>query len=92
LVELRPSTGRKHQLRRHLAHIFHPVIGDRPHGCNKQNRLWKEHWGMTTMLLHAATLEFKHPVSSEPVLIRAELQPAFREVWAMLFPVLKEVP
>ncbi|MDY6800745.1 MAG: pseudouridine synthase, partial [Bacteroidota bacterium] len=39
LVEAYPHTGRFHQIRKHFAHIFHPVIGDRPHGCNKQNKL-----------------------------------------------------
>jgi tRNA pseudouridine65 synthase len=54
LIEATPTTGRMHQLRKHLAHVLHPIIGDRPHGCNKQNRLWKERWEMTTMLLHAS--------------------------------------
>lgn len=53
LIEAEPLTGRMHQLRKHFAHIFHPIIGDRKHGCNKQNKLFKEKWGMTTMLLHA---------------------------------------
>ncbi len=61
LVELTPATGRFHQLRKHMAHIFHPIIGDRPHGCNKQNRLWKERFGMTSMLLHAVSLSFVYP-------------------------------
>lgn len=59
LVKLRPETGRFHQLRKHMAHIFHPIIGDRPHGCNKQNKLWKTRFDMTTMLLHAESLEFE---------------------------------
>ena len=42
LVELTPCTGRFHQIRKHMAHIMHPIIGDRPHGCNKQNRMWKK--------------------------------------------------
>ncbi|HEY0111098.1 MAG TPA: pseudouridine synthase, partial [Fibrella sp.] len=40
LVELTPTTGRMHQLRKHMAHVLHPIIGDRPHGCNKQNKLF----------------------------------------------------
>jgi tRNA pseudouridine65 synthase len=60
LVELTPLTGRYHQLRKHMAHILHPIIGDRPHGCNKQNRLWKEHFGMTSMMLHASRLTFEY--------------------------------
>ncbi len=59
LVKLIPKTGRHHQLRKHLAHINHPIIGDRPHGCNKQNKLWKEKFGMTKMLLHALNMSFE---------------------------------
>jgi tRNA pseudouridine65 synthase len=36
-----PETGRMHQLRKHFKHIF-PILGSRPHGCNKQNKLWLE--------------------------------------------------
>lgn len=57
LVELEPKTGRFHQLRKHMAHIRYPIIGDRPHGCNKQNKLWKEQFNMTSMLLCAKELE-----------------------------------
>lgn len=60
LVELTPSTGRHHQLRKHMAHIKHPIIGDRPHGCNKQNRMWKQMFGMKTLLLHASQLSFTY--------------------------------
>ncbi len=44
LVELLPKTGRKHQLRRHLAHLRHPIIGDSKHGDLRQNRSAAEHW------------------------------------------------
>lgn len=80
LVEAVPTTGRMHQLRKHLSHIFHPIIGDRTHGCNKQNKLFLEQWEMTTMLLHASQLAFKHPVTSEDVKIEAALQPEFARV------------
>jgi len=78
LVELRPETGRMHQLRRHMAHILHPIIGDRPHGCNKQNRIWKHKWGMGTMLLHANKMEFKHPVSHQDVSLTVGYPEAFK--------------
>lgn len=65
LIEALPITGRTHQIRRHLAHLRHPIIGDRPHGCNKQNRLWKSHWSMNTMLLQAVKIEFWHPVTGK---------------------------
>jgi tRNA pseudouridine65 synthase len=84
LVEANPITGRMHQLRRHFAHIFHPIIGDRPHGCNKQNKFWKETYQMDTMLLHASELTFKHPLSGEDVHIKAALQPDFSRVLEIL--------
>ncbi|WP_343567479.1 pseudouridine synthase [Sphingobacterium sp.] len=84
LVEANPITGRMHQLRRHFAHIFHPIIGDRPHGCNKQNKFWKETYQMDTMLLHASELTFKHPLSGEEVHIKAPLQPDFIRVLEIL--------
>lgn len=73
LVELAPTTGRMHQLRKHMAHIFHPIIGDRPHGCNKQNRFFKEQFELTEMLLHAQELRFFHPISGSEVVISAPL-------------------
>jgi tRNA pseudouridine65 synthase len=75
LVELKPTTGRMHQLRKHMAHIMHPIIGDRPHGCNKQNRFFKERFGMETMLLHAYFVAFAHPVTGMRVQIYADLSP-----------------
>jgi tRNA pseudouridine65 synthase len=77
LVLAEPKTGRMHQLRIHFSHILHPIIGDRPHGCNKQNRLFREKWGMTTMLLHAHRLIFKHPVHGSAVTITAPRQNEF---------------
>lgn len=65
LVELTPHTGRMHQLRKHMSHIFHPIIGDRPHGCNKQNRLWKQKWDMTSMMLCAYNLRIPQPYDIE---------------------------
>jgi tRNA pseudouridine65 synthase len=84
LVEAVPTTGRMHQLRKHLSHIFHPIIGDRTHGCNKQNKLFLEQWEMTTMLLHASQLAFIHPVTGEEVKIQAALQPEFARVMEIM--------
>jgi len=84
LIEAEPTTGRMHQLRKHFAHIFHPIIGDRTHGCNKQNKLFKEKWEMTTMLLHASQLSFTHPVTHGPVTINAALQPKFLAVMSLM--------
>lgn len=84
LVEASPKTGRMHQLRKHFAHVHHPIIGDRPHGCNKQNRLFKEHWEMTTMLLHASELSFIHPHTNTTVTITAPLQAEFSRMLELM--------
>lgn len=78
LVHVEPKTGRMHQIRRHFAHIFHPIIGDRPHGCNKQNKLFKEKWEMTTMMLHAKRIQFTHPTTKQQLIIEAPLQDEFK--------------
>ena len=85
LVELTPATGRMHQLRRHMAHIMHPIIGDRPHGCNKQNRLFLSHFGMNTMLLHALRLGLVHPETGRFISIEAPVQDEFRRMLGTLF-------
>lgn len=77
LVEVEPLSGRMHQIRKHLAHVLHPIIGDRPHGCNKQNKLFKEKWNMTSMMLHASSITFIHPVTQDEIHIKAEPSPAF---------------
>lgn len=84
LVEATPTTGRMHQLRRHFAHIFYPIIGDRKHGCNKQNKFFKEQWEMTTMLLHASELAFMHPVTKQQIQLSAPVQSEFLRVMELM--------
>lgn len=84
LVEAMPTTGRMHQLRKHFAHIFYPIIGDRKHGCNKQNKFFKEQFEMTTMLLHASWLKFKHPVTNLDIEINATPHSEFNRVMQMM--------
>ncbi len=84
LLEVMPETGRMHQIRRHLAHIFHPVIGDRPHGCNKQNRLFLQHFQHSTLLLHAVSLCFVHPVTNQLCTIEAPYQPEFLRIMQIM--------
>ncbi|MBB3058883.1 pseudouridine synthase [Mucilaginibacter gotjawali] len=84
LLEANPATGRMHQLRKHFSHIFHPIIGDRTHGCNKQNKLFKERWQLDTMLLHASQLSFDHPVTKAPIYIKAPLQEEFLRVMGIM--------
>lgn len=84
LVEATPKTGRMHQLRKHFAHIFHPIIGDRTHGCNKQNRFFKEQFAMTTMLLHASQLAFVHPVTGQQIELKAGVHPEFKRMMELM--------
>ena len=65
LLKIDLHTGRTHQIRRHLAHIRHYIIGDKKHGDNKQNIFFENQFGLKNLLLHAYHLEFKHPVTTE---------------------------
>jgi tRNA pseudouridine65 synthase len=67
LVELRPLTGRQHQLRRHMKHIGHPIIGDATHGKGVHNRYFQREFGCGRLLLACTRLEFTHPVTGEKV-------------------------
>lgn len=84
LIELAPTTGRMHQLRKHMAHVFHPIIGDRPHGCNKQNKFFLEYFQMNSMLLHAKEISFYHPATAQGILITADYQPEFKRMLNVL--------
>ena len=84
LVELKPTTGRMHQLRKHMAHIFHPIIGDRPHGCNKQNRYFKERFQMNEMMLHASEIAFQHSLTGRQITITAPFRNEFTAMMELL--------
>lgn len=84
LVEATPKTGRMHQLRKHFAHILHPIIGDRPHGCNKQNKLFLEKWQMSKMMLHAKSLQIVHPINGQKITIEADVSSEFKRTLEFL--------
>ena len=71
LVELQPDTGRRHQLRRHLAHVSHPIIGDSTYGKGRHNRLFAELFGVRRLLLACVRLEFPHPATGETLCVAA---------------------
>jgi tRNA pseudouridine65 synthase len=71
LLELQPKTGRKHQLRRHLKHIFHPIVGDTTHGDSKHNALFREQFACHRLLLHASRLGLTHPYSQQALTLTA---------------------
>ena len=80
LIEAEPETGRFRQIRKHMAHIHHPIIGDCQHGRSDHNRLYKQHFGCHRMLLHARRIALRHPVSGEPLVVEAPLDEAFAGV------------
>ncbi|HEV2852984.1 MAG TPA: pseudouridine synthase [Thermoanaerobaculia bacterium] len=71
LVEARPLTGRRHQIRRHFKHLSHPLIGDVRYGKGEHNRLFRERFGLHRLALHALELAFPHPGTGEPLRITA---------------------
>jgi len=73
LVRALPETGRMHQIRRHLAHLRHPIVGDVNYGDGKHNRLFRERLGVRRLLLHARALDLPHPGTGERLRIEAPL-------------------
>jgi tRNA pseudouridine65 synthase len=82
LLRITPRTGRWHQIRRHLAHIRHPVVGDTGHGDGKHNRLFREHLNIQRLMLHASTLSFIEPETGQ--LLSFSLKPDW--CFLQLFP------
>ncbi len=87
LLEARPQTGRLHQVRRHLKHLNHPLIGDVKYGKGEHNRRFREHFGLHRLALHAWELHCTHPVDGRPLAFRSPLpgdlaQPFQRMGWS----------
>jgi len=80
LVELEPLSGRWHQLRRHMKHISHPIIGDATHGKGRHNRLFQVLFGHQRLLLAATEMRLAHPVSGQALRLQAELAADFSAV------------
>lgn len=78
LIQMQPKTGRKHQLRRHMNHIKHPIIGDVKYGDRHHNHFFNDWLGHHRLYLAATKLEFHHPISNECTLIKAPLQCNFQ--------------
>lgn len=77
LLQLSPKTGRKHQIRRHLNGISHPIIGDVNYGDRNHNHLFNDWRGYHRLYLAATALEFEHPLTQERITIQAPLQADF---------------
>lgn len=73
LVKCVPQTGRKHQIRRHLKHISHPIIGDAKHGKGNHNRFFQQQFNAHRLLLAATELSFTHPITNNELKLVAPL-------------------
>jgi tRNA pseudouridine65 synthase len=82
-VEARPRSGRLHQIRRHLKHLSCPIIGDVKYGKGEHNRLFREHYSLHRLALHAAGLSLRG-VDDEPIEIQAALSPDLAQAVEML--------
>ena len=80
LIKLLPKTGRKHQLRRHMKHIFHPIVGDTKYGRNEHNNLFRREFNSHRLLLHAHTLSLCHPISNEKLRVEADFDASFQQI------------
>ncbi len=84
LLELEPVTGRRHQLRRHLKHISHPIIGDATYGKGRHNRLFTSLFGTARLLLACTHLNLRHPVTGETMNLVAPVSEDFAQVCGAL--------
>jgi tRNA pseudouridine65 synthase len=88
LVEAKPETGRLHQVRRHLCHIGHPLVGDVNHGRGDINRRYREQYQLFRLALHAHALGFDHPLLGTRVSVRAPVPDDFaRALTALQLPL-----
>jgi tRNA pseudouridine65 synthase len=84
LVELHPLTGRSHQLRRHLAHIAHPIIGDSTFGSGRHNRLFRTLFECHRLLLACVEVRLAHPATAAPLRLTAPLSGEFARLLRQL--------
>src|SRR5690625_5175823 len=85
LLRASPHTGRFRQIRRHLKHASHHLIGDTIHGDGRHNRNFRM-LGIHRMLLHAWRLEFEHPSDGRRMAVTAPPDPEFRRALALFGP------
>jgi len=83
LVKLLPKTGRKHQLRRHMKHVFHPIVGDTKHGRGEHNKLFREKFDCHRLLLHSHRITFVHPITKKEIVIEAEIDDIFKGLFTV---------
>lgn len=84
LLEVIPSTGRKHQIRRHCKHVFHPIMGDTRYGEGRFNRFFREEVAVSELMLSATQLDFQHPISKAAISIVCPLSSPMEKALAYL--------
>lgn len=84
LIQAKPETGRYRQIRKHLHHVSHHIIGDTSHGRGDHNRLWRIHFSVHRLLLHAWRLQFTHPLSRVTLHLQATPDADWSRVLARL--------
>jgi len=84
LLWARTFSGRRHQLRRHLSHCAHQILGDTTHGKGRLNQLFRERYGLDRLFLHAAALELVHGVTGERLRVEAPLPAELERTLALL--------
>ena len=80
LIKAVPKTGRKHQIRKHLHHVGHPIIGDVNYGNGKHNRFFRDSFGCGRLLLACTEISFLHPTVNKMTCVRAPLAADFLTV------------
>lgn len=84
LIEAQPHTGRQHQIRRHLKHISHPIIGDVRYGRGAYNRYFREHFNCQRLMLACTAMQLQHPLSGKDLQINCPAAPEFSATIAAL--------
>ena len=84
LVEAKPETGRLHQVRRHLRHLGHPLVGDVTYGSGAINRHYRATYSLHRLALHARSLSFDHPETGERLRVLAPVPPDLGDALARL--------
>jgi len=88
LLEVAPHSGRRHQIRRHMDHLTHPILGDTIYGSGEHNRFFREKLQIQGLLLKAYSLEFQHPHTGIPIRITSR----WNGLWHKIFDLFEVCP
>jgi tRNA pseudouridine65 synthase len=86
-IEVAPKQGRKHQIRRHFKHLLNPLVGDSCYDCRHINKVAKEIWPEDfRLMLHASSLEFRHPMTEQQLILKAPISEKITNILNQLAP------